>query len=107
MGIPVAMKESIAFTKCTLGENTAKYWQNMGYGQDYDRLIRPYVTAVFTDCVCEQGFYFDLSALEAGCTVTLKNCTVNGTVLTADNYAGLVTIELPDGRTLADCVIFA
>ena len=105
--ISLAGLESIAFTKCTLGENTAKYWQNMGYGQDYDRLIRPYVTAVFTDCVCEQGFYFDLSALGAGCTVTLKNCTVNGTVLTADNYAGLVTIELPDGRTLADCVIFA
>ena len=25
------------------GENSSKYWQNNGYDQDYDCLIRPYV----------------------------------------------------------------
>ncbi len=98
--------EIATFTKCTFGENTSKYWQNMGYDQDYDRLIRPYVTAEFNTCVFEQGYYIDLSALGANCKVTLNGCTTNGTKITADNYEGYITIELPAGRTLADCVIF-
>lgn len=98
--------ESASFTKCTFGENTSKYWQGMGYDQDYDRLIRPYVSTTFTGCVFEQGFYIDLSALDAGCTITLDNCTANGTVITAENYTSYITIELPSGRTLADCVSF-
>lgn len=98
--------DSVTFNACKFGENTAKYWQNMGYDQDYDRLIRPYVSTEFKGCVFEKGFYLDLSALGANCVVTLDNCTVNGTVLTADNYTGNVTIELPEGRTVADCVVF-
>ena len=97
---------SVTFDACKLGENTAKYWQGMGYGQDYDRLIRPYNSAEFKACVFEKGYYIDLSALGAGQVVTLNNCTVDGTVLTADNYEGYITIELASGRTLADCVIF-
>ena len=98
--------ESATFTKCTFGENTSKYWQNNGYDQDYDRLIRPYVTTEFNTCVFEQGYYIDLSALDADCKVTLNGCTTNGTKITADNYEGYITIELPAGRILADCVIF-
>lgn len=98
--------DSASFANCKFGENTAKYWQNMGYEQDYDRLIRPYVNTVFTDCVFELNFYIDLSALETDCTITLDGCTANGTVITANNYNDLLTIELPSGRTLADCVIF-
>ncbi|MBR2343224.1 MAG: hypothetical protein IKA64_03125 [Clostridia bacterium] len=98
--------DSVSFDNCKFGENSAKYWQNNGYGQDYDRLVRPYVSTVFTDCEFEEGFYVDLSALDAGCTVTLTNCTVNGVVLTAANYTSYITIELPSGRTLADCVVF-
>lgn len=97
---------SASFVNCKFGENTAKYWQRNGYEQDYDRLIRPYVNTSFTDCVFEQNFYIDLSALASGCTVTLDGCTVNGTVLTANNYTELITIELPSGKALADCVIF-
>lgn len=97
---------SVSFTNCNLGENTAKYWQNMGYDQDYDRLVRPYVTSVFTNCAFEQSYYIDLSALGADCSVTLDSCTVNGTEVTANNYSSLITIELPSGRTVADCVIF-
>ena len=85
--------DSVAFNKCNLGENTKKYWQNMGYDQDYDRLVRPYVTTTFTDCKFEKGYYIDLSALGSGETVTLKNCTCDGVVLTAENYADYITIE--------------
>ncbi len=82
-----------SFTGCKFGENTAKYWQNMGYGQDYDRLIRPYGTATFTNCEFEQGYCLDLSKLGGSDTVTLAGCTVNGVVLTAENYTSYVTVE--------------
>ncbi len=98
--------ESASFTNCKFGENTKKYWQNMGYDQDYDRLIRPYVTTVLTDCEFEAGYYIDLSKLGTDCMVTIDNCDVNGVVVTAENYSDMITIELPSDRTLADCVIF-
>ena len=44
--------------------------------------------------------------MSAGGTATLTNCTVNGVVLTAENYADYITVELPSGKTLADCVAF-
>ena len=98
--------ESVVFTKCNLGENSSKYWQSMGYEQDYDRLIRPYVNMVFDACKFTQGYYVDLSALGASCTVTFKACLCDGNVVTVDNYSNYITIELPAGRTLADCVVF-
>ncbi len=98
--------ELISFTDCIFGENTAKYWQNMGYDQDYDRLIRPYVDATFTNCEFEQGFYIDLSTLGEDCMVTLTDCFCGDVEITAVNYTQFITIELPSGRTLSDCVIF-
>ena len=98
--------ESVSFTSCTFGENTYSYWQKNGYDQDYDRLIRPYVTTLFNTCVFENGFYVDLSALSASAKVTLKNCVCGDVELTAENYDQYITIELPSGRTLADCVVF-
>lgn len=90
-----------SFTACTFGQGT--YWG----GIDNDRVIKPYVNTVFADCDFVQGTYFDLSALGEGCKVTLSNCTVNGTVLTADNWQSLLdAIELPGGKTIADCVVF-
>lgn len=97
--------ELATFVNCKFGENTSKYWQNMGYDQDYDRLMRPYNDAMFIDCEFEQGYYFSLDQLSTG-KITFNNCTVNGVVLTAENYASYITIELPAGRTLADCVVF-
>ena len=94
---------SVSFTDCKLGENSLKYWQGMGYSQDYDRLFRIYSTTTFKNCKFDQGYYLDLSV---GGTLTLTNCTVNGVKLTAENYADYVTIELPSGKTLAECATF-
>lgn len=85
--------EEVIFENCKFGENTTAYWQNMGYDRDYDRLIRPYVTATFENCEFEQGYYIDLSSLAAGETITLTGCTVNGVELTAENFAEYITIE--------------
>ncbi len=99
--------ETITFADCFFGENTTGYWQNMGYDQDYDRLARPYTATLFDACTFEQDFYIDLSALAAGEKITLKDCvSEDGTVLTKDNYDQYITIELPSGRSLADCVVF-
>ena len=89
----IAGLEEVIFTDCKFGENTKGYWQNMGYDRDYDRLIKPYVTATFENCEFEEGTYVDLSALISGNTVTFSGCTVNGVELTAENFAEYITIE--------------
>ena len=94
---------SVSLTNCKLGENSSKYWQSMGYSQDYDRLFRVYSPTSFTACEFEQGYYLDLSA---GGTATLVDCTVNGVEITAENYADYITIELASGKTLAESVTF-
>ena len=99
--------DSVSFTGCLFGENSTKYWQNYGYGADYDRLIRPYGQASFTDCTFEKNFYIDLSSLANGNTVTLTDCICEGVVLTAENYANYITVELPNWATsIADCIVF-
>lgn len=98
--------EYVSFTSCTFGENTSAYWQNFGYGEDFDRLIRPYVQTVFESCIFEQYFYVDLSALGANAKVTLKSCVCDDVTITKENYANYITIELPEGRTLDNCVKF-
>ena len=98
--------ESASFTSCTFGENTYDYWQKFGYGQDYDRLIRPYVATTFNQCVFEQGFDVCLDRLAASAKITLNNCVCGDVKLTAENYSEYITIELPAGKALADCVVF-
>lgn len=98
--------DAVSFTKCNFGENSSKYWQNNGYDQDYDRLIRPYVSTTFTECVFEKGYYLDLSALAANAKITLKDCVCGEVEITAENYNTYISVELPANRTLTDCVAF-
>ena len=98
--------DAVSFTNCNFGENSSKYWQNYGYEKYYDRLIRPYVSATFTQCVFEKDYYLDLSALAADANITLKDCVCGEVEITAENYTTFITIELPTGRKLADCVVF-
>lgn len=99
--------DSVSFKNCKFGENSTKCWQKYGYDAYYDRLIRPYGQASFTGCTFEKNFYIDLSSLANGKTVTLTNCNCEGVVLTAENYANHITVELPDWATsIADCIVF-
>ena len=107
--------KSVSFTNCTFGQGT--YYTNV-----YGRLVKPYVNAVFENCEFGSMYYIDLSALAADQTVTLRNCTVNGVKLTAENWttlvapesdcgAGQISIELRGGTymtatNVADYVIF-
>lgn len=97
-----ASLESASFENCKFGQGTY-------YGVDAveGRVVKPYVETVFTNCDFISGFYIDLSALGDTEKITLKNCKVDGVVITAENYADLLeTIELRPGMILADCVVF-
>ena len=81
------------------GFNSAKFINTAFYIGDFfentdptilnswNATVKPYVTSVFEGCSFEKGFNFDLSKLVSGATVTLKNCTVDGVVLTSANVA--------------------
>ena len=109
----------------------SKFVQGSYYTNVYGRLSKPYVTTVYENCDFCSKYYIDLSSLgkdNAGkliapeTKVTLKNCSVNGVKLTAENWTSLVapedscgegqiSIELRDGSYLtagniADYVIF-
>ncbi len=78
--------KDLSFTDCTFAQG--EYYTNV-----YGRLVKPYVTTVFENCEFSSKYYIDLSALEDGCTITLKNCTVNGVKLTAENWKDLIVAE--------------
>ena len=69
--------KSASFKNCSFG-------QGVYYGATsvFGRLVKPYVTTVFENCEFEKNFYIDLSALLSGHTVTLKNCKVDGQLIT-------------------------
>ncbi|MBR5200165.1 MAG: leucine-rich repeat domain-containing protein, partial [Alistipes sp.] len=104
----------VSFTNCTFGQGTY-------YIDVYGRLVKPYVDALFENCDFCNKCYIDLSAF-VGTKVTLKNCTVNGVKITAENWTSLVapedtcgegqiSVELKDGTYLtaenvADYIVF-
>ena len=111
--IGTAVKD-VTFTNCTFGQGT--YYTNV-----YGRLVKPYVNAVFDGCDFCNKCYLDLSAF-VGTKVVVKNCTVNGVKITAENWASLVapeatcedgqiSVELKNGSYLtadnvADYIVF-
>ena len=82
--------KSVTFTNCKFGQGT--YYTNV-----HGRLVKPYVDAVFEGCEFCSMAYLDLSAF-VGTKVTLKNCTVNGVKLTAENWTSLVAPEATCGE---------
>ena len=110
-----SLLKSATFTNCKFGQGT--YYTNV-----YGRLGKPYVNTVFEGCDFCSKYYIDLSALGEGHKVTLKNCTVNGMKITANNWTrlvapedtcgeGQISVELKNGTYLtannvADYIIF-
>ena len=82
-----SLLKSASFTKCTFGQGT--YW---GATSIYGRLARPYVNTVFAECAFNaEGYIVDISQLDG--TIDLVNCTLNGKVITAENFAELVDLS--------------
>ena len=111
--IGTAVKD-VTFTNCTFGQGTY-------YTDVFGRLVKPYVDTVFEGCDFCNKCYLDLSAF-VGTKVIVKNCTVNGVKITAENWASLVapestckdgqiSVELKNGSYLtaenvADYIVF-
>ena len=107
--------KDLTFTNC-------QFVQGAYYTNVFGRLSKPYVNTVYENCDFCSKYYIDLSSLAADQTVTLKNCTVNGVKLTAENWTSLVapedtcgegqiSIELKNGsymtaENVADYVVF-
>ena len=104
----------VSFTDCTFGQGT--YYTNVT-----GRLVKPYVDTLFENCGFCDKCYIDLSAF-VGTKVVVKNCTVNGVKITAENWTSLVapedtcgdgqiSVELKNGTYLtaenvADYIVF-
>ena len=82
-----AVKEA-TFTNVHFGIGTY-----FGENSMFNGGIRPYSTAVFDNCTFDKGFYLSFEELTGEEKITLKNCTVNGTVLTADNWKTYLEAE--------------
>lgn len=105
--------KSVSFTNCTFAQG--EYYTDV-----FGRLVKPYVDTVFDSCEFNSKFYIDLSqlgkdgdgnVLNPDAKIVLKNCTVNGVKLTADNWKelivsesacgeGQISVELKDGSYL-------
>ena len=81
------------FTNVKFIEGTYYAAPATNYSSNDNALIRPYNKALFTNCDFQEGFVICFKEITAGETVTLDQCTCNGVVLTADNYASYITFD--------------
>ena len=90
----------VAFTGCTFtignyfGEDADPSWNGC---------FRAAVETVLKDCNFEKGFYISLQTMVQGGTITLDNCKVDGTVITAENIASLLKGD--DADTLSKVIV--
>jgi hypothetical protein len=102
--------ESASFTN-------VKFEQGTYYNNIYGRVLKPYVNTTLTNCSFVEHMNLDLSGLVKGQKITIDNCTVNGTAVTADVFTvptsdaqydrELFTVDLPSwANSINDCVVF-
>lgn len=97
-----ANTQDVAFTKCTLNGWTSYSTGNyevsftdckfgQGTGAWSYAYLRPYTTTTLENCDFEAGYKIDLTELdEESKTITLINCTLNGTPITDANVGELL-----------------
>lgn len=83
----------------SFGNSTTATFTNVAFECGAYANFKPYTSTTLTNCSFEAGFMIDLSALNG--VITLKNCTYNGTVLTADNIKSLANIDSYDAAKFA------
>ena len=94
-----------------------EFKQGTYYNNIYGRVLKPYVNTTLTNCSFVEHMNLDLSYLNAGHKIVMKNCTVNGQAVTVTTFTipttdaqydtELFTIDLPSWATsINDCVVF-
>lgn len=83
----------------SFGGSTTATFKNVKFTCGKYANFKPYTSTTLTNCSFEDGFQIDLSALTG--VITLKNCTYNGTVLTAANIESVAKIDSYDAAKFA------
>ena len=94
-----------------------EFKQGTYYNNIYGRVLKPYVNTTLTNCSFVKSMNLDLSALNSGHKITIKDCTVDGQVITVDTFTiptsdaqydtELFTVDLPSWATsINDCIVF-
>lgn len=73
------------------GDTTSATFKNVKFECGAYANFKPYTSTTLTNCSFEAGFMIDFTEISAGEVLTFLNCTYNGTVLTAENFASIVT----------------
>lgn len=81
----------VKFENCTFGKNTYEY-------------LRPYSTTTLTNCKFDSDDFELNAGGNASYTITLTNCTKNGTAITADNVLSLL-LDTEDWNTNATLIV--
>lgn len=90
----------VAFTGCTF---TIGDYFGADADPSWNGCFRAAVETVLKDCNFEKGFYISLQTMVQGGTITLENCKVDGTVITAENIASLLKGD--DADTLSKVIV--
>lgn len=75
------------------GSSTTASFENVMFTCGKYANYKPYSSTTLTGCSFEKGFQIDFTSLVAGGVITFKNCTYDGTVLTAENFKSIVNID--------------
>lgn len=85
----VKVKNSTLEGWTSYNPNTTGEFENVKFTKGTYATFRPHGTTTLTDCSFEEGFVLLLDKLADDKTVTIKNCTYNGTPITSANIADL------------------
>lgn len=55
--------------------------------------MRPYAPTTLENCTFDKNFYISTTELSESVTITMKNCKVDGVVLTKDNWQSYLKVE--------------
>lgn len=90
--VKLTVKNSTLEGWTSYGTSTTASFENVKFECGAYANFKPYSSVTLTNCSFEEGFMIDFTSIGTG-VVTLKNCTYNGTVLTAENFATLAKVD--------------
>lgn len=91
--VTLAVSNSTLEGWTSYGDSTTASFDNVKFECGKYANLKPYTSTTLTDCSFEAGFMIDFTQISEGEKLTFVNCTYNGTVLTAENFAHVAKID--------------
>lgn len=89
--VKLTVKDSTLEGWSSYGGTTEASFNNVKFECGKYANFKPYSSTTLENCSFEAGFMIDFTSLTG--VITLKNCTYNGVVLTAENFASVAKID--------------